>query len=97
MYEDPYQERVDAAFADDGCAEFERTLSETAYTGELIDTHIHIASIPDGPHMDDHVHDVNQPPTMGLNITIPDYVCMMETEETKKILPAVQNLKKLKL
>ena len=53
-----------------------------SYVGELIDTHIHIAPIPDGPF--DSNSD-GERPIMGVNVSIEDYVCMMEGENTKMV------------
>src|SRR3989338_6799630 len=54
-----------------------------SYLGPLIDTHIHIAPIPDGP-IDALIED-NDQPTLGSNVTVADYVCMMDTEGTKSV------------
>ena len=72
------------SFSDEPCVfNKERDLYPKSYTGPLIDTHIHIASIPDDPSGG---FDRNtEHPTMGVNITIDDLVCMMDTEGTKSV------------
>ncbi len=62
------------------CPDIKRVDYEKSYTGSLIDTHIHIAPIPDGP-----IDEKTDRPTMGVNIKIADYVCMMDVEGTSKV------------
>lgn len=54
-----------------------------SYQGPLIDTHIHIPPIPDGPV--GLSREENGRPALGLNVNIADYVCMMENEGTQKV------------
>lgn len=57
----------------------ERHRYNSSYTGPMIDTHIHMAPIPDGPVSSDELR-----PALGVNLTVADYVCMMDTEGTSK-------------
>lgn len=59
-----------------------RNWDSSFYQGPLIDTHIHIASIPEEPENFDKNGDH---PVMGYNLKIADYVCMMDYENTKKV------------
>lgn len=49
------------------------------YDGPMIDTHLHIASIPDG-----EVDEDQEEPLLGFNIGMDDYACMMKYENTSK-------------
>lgn len=49
------------------------------YDGPMIDTHLHIASIPDGEVDEDY-----EEPLLGFNIGMDDYACMMKYENTSK-------------
>lgn len=76
---------ITKVFVSSHCPITQRTyLGESSYKGPLIDTHIHIPSIPDGPNIE-ILKSFNSRPTMGVNITIADYICMMDTEGTKLI------------
>lgn len=79
------QGRVEAALKAKDCPASVRSFPEGAYTGPLIDAHIHIPPIPDGPIKEGFRAD-NDRPALGLNVVIDDYVCMMQTEGTKAIL-----------
>ncbi len=57
-------------------------LDPLAYTGPMIDTHIHIAPLPDGPVLNTSK---NSRPVLGSNITINDYVCMMTTGNIRQV------------
>ena len=75
--------RVEAALEPVDCPPIQRTFPDSAYQGPLIDTHIHIAPVPDGPFggsLDEEAR-----PGMGVNVRVGDYVCMMDTENTKKV------------
>lgn len=78
------QQRVDAAFKDVDCPIQRRTFPPGAYTGPLIDTHIHIADIPDGPVGD--TPDPGERLLLGVNTSIEDYICMLDVEGTAKAL-----------
>lgn len=76
---------IEKAFVASDCPVIQRTyLDSPSYKGPLIDTHIHIPPIPDGPNFEDLKGDSGRP-TMGVNITIADYICMMDTEGTKSV------------
>lgn len=66
------------------CPRAERTFPAGAYTGPLIDTHIHIAPLPENPSSERPLG-TNDQPIMGNNVTVPDYVCMLDVEKTNKI------------
>ncbi|MBI4032225.1 amidohydrolase family protein [Candidatus Berkelbacteria bacterium] len=74
-------DRVVEAFAQSDCPESTmEPLEPTAYTGPLIDTHIHIPHVPEGPAIA-----IDGRPSLGVNVTIPDYVCMMDVEGVTKV------------
>ncbi|MCR4260779.1 MAG: amidohydrolase [Candidatus Colwellbacteria bacterium] len=73
---------VEAALASKDCKlKEEIELYPNSYQGDLIDTHIHIPSIPDGPFGGSD----NERPSMGANVGMVDYICMMENENTKMV------------
>ncbi|MBI4231744.1 hypothetical protein HY605_00810, partial [Candidatus Peregrinibacteria bacterium] len=79
-------QRISAALRESECPEVEREyLDKTSYTGPLIDTHIHIPAIPDSPYEKFDENDEQEHPIMGVNATISDYICMMDSEETTKV------------
>lgn len=55
-----------------------------SYTGPMLDAHIHIAPIPDGPAAEMPGPDEN--PQLGSTAFIDEYVCMMQAEGTHKVL-----------
>ena len=72
--------RVSAAMKEETCPPApERHPYGGSYAGPMIDTHVHIAPIPDGPVSPDELR-----PTMGVNLTMADYVCMMDYEGTDR-------------
>lgn len=73
---------VDAAMTEKNCpaSSVIRDWYPNSYKGKLIDTHVHVASIPDDPN--EHFDDEVKHPTMGVNITMGDLVCMMDVEDT---------------
>ncbi len=79
-----WEKRVDAGFAPVECPKQPRIFPAGAYTGPLIDMHVHIASIPDGPPGSP----VNPGGglSLGVNTSIEDYICMMDVEGTQKAL-----------
>ena len=80
-----WEKRINDSFLPINCPKFnERNLDDSFYKGPMIDTHIHIANIPDGgPYDEFNPNDIK--PLMGVNVKITDYICMMETEGTKKV------------
>ena len=62
----------------------ERNLPDTSYKGPMIDTHIHIQSLPDGEpgFPDDYYTGEN----VGIKRSIAEWVCMMDYEGTSKAL-----------
>lgn len=76
---------IEDAFASVPCPHTPRTyLDSSSYTGPLIDTHIHIANLPDGPVLPTFSRDSGRP-LLGVNVSMADYVCMMDTENTKAV------------
>lgn len=71
------------AFEPVDCPDIDRVLDEAHYQGPLIDTHIHIAPLPDNPSMTDFENEMQ--PLMGGNVTLTDYLCMMDIEGTSKV------------
>jgi len=55
-----------------------------SYQGALIDAHMHVPSIPDGPFRKFDGGDTERL-IMGANISMTDYVCLMEAENIKKV------------
>lgn len=83
---DVWSERVDAAFASKECPKVSwRKYGDLYYSGPLIDTHYHIANIPDHPPWEDGEYAGHVDPVMGVNITITDIVCTLEQEGTQKV------------
>lgn len=79
-----WEDRVDAVFEPVECLTENRVLTDAHYKGTMIDTHIHIAPIPDGP-IGPFNADENDRPVLGVNVKMADYVCMMDTEHTQKV------------
>ena len=74
---------LEDAFAPVPCPMAARTYVDlSSYAGPLIDTHIHIAHLPDGPVLPSFVSDSGHP-LLGVNVSMADYVCMMDAENTK--------------
>lgn len=81
-----WSERVDAAFASKECPKVSwRKYGDLYYSGPLIDTHYHIANIPDHPPWEDDEYTGYVDPVMGVNITITDIICTLEREGTQKV------------
>lgn len=56
-----------------------------SYQGYLIDTHIHIPPLPDGPLKEFKFDESRERLSMGENATMADYMCLMESENIKMI------------
>jgi len=83
--EQAWEERIDAALAPSYCFAVEGpSYGEEYYTGPLIDTHYHIANIPDSNPLDDEEEDTDKL-LLGVNIKISDMVCTIEQEGTAKV------------
>lgn len=78
------QQRVNAAFKPVNCPIEPRTFPPGAYTGPLMDMHVHIGAIPDGPLGD--TPDPGERILLSVNASIEDYICMMDVEGTKAAL-----------
>ena len=76
---DTWKQRLRAAFRPVNCPDVDRSLDDSSYQGPLIDTHMHIAALPDSPPGEpiegDGVH-----PILGVNIRMTDLVCMMDSD-----------------
>src|SRR3989344_1308702 len=72
---------INASFEPIQCPPLNRSLSDTQYKGPMIDTHIHIAPIPDDPR---YTSNNEQRPIMGENVRMTDYICMLDFEGTTK-------------
>ena len=74
---------VEAATATKSCETPEKEAPYPgSYQGPLIDAHMHVPPIPDGPlrEYDGQAERL----IMGANVTMADYVCLMESENIKK-------------
>src|SRR3989338_6868429 len=76
---------IEAAFDEQDCppAPVLTNTYTALYQGKLIDTHMHIPSIPDGPSMNGA--DAQARPIMGVNTTMTDFVCLMKDENIDKV------------
>ncbi len=78
-----WAEKIDAAFEPVDCPTSTRVLSDAHYKGSMIDTHIHIPAIPELPFGSGDSE--NDRPVLGENVSMADFVCMMDYENTKKV------------
>ncbi len=75
---------VEAAVAPKNCEAIEKEKPyPDSYQGALIDAHMHVPPIPDGPFRkpDGPMKRLG----MGINVAMADYVCLMESENIKKV------------
>lgn len=78
-------EWVEAAVPSLNCEAFEKEKPyPNSYQGVLIDAHMHVPSIPDGPFREFDDSDEMERLVMGANVSMADYVCLMESENIKK-------------
>lgn len=83
-----WNDRIDAAFSESDCPIVkDRNLPNEYYNGPMIDTHIHIPHIPDASPYQEIDDDIENSiiPSMGVNVNIDDYLCMMNHENTSKV------------
>lgn len=82
-----WKKRIDAAFDPSDCEQISGpTFGEKYYNGLLIDTHYHIANIPDSQPSEENSDDREETQLiLGVNIKMTDIVCSMEQEKTKKV------------
>ncbi len=80
-----WKERIDAALAPSDCKPISRPAFGESYDGKLIDTHYHIADIPDSSPGDNEDEILDDSPVLGKNIKITDIVCTLQQENTAKI------------
>ena len=82
-----WKERIDAAFAPSDCPQVTwRRYGNVYYDGPLIDSHFHIANIPDSTPIlgrKEKAHGVE--PLLGVNLTITDIVCNLQREGTMRV------------
>ncbi len=84
-----WQQRIDAAVAPVNCpAATRRTYPQGYYAEKLIDTHFHIANIPDSTprEFEKGYQEESEHPRLGKDISIADIVCTLEHEGTAKAL-----------
>jgi len=74
-----FYQRIENAFQPIDCPTFKRNFNDI-YDGPMIDTHVHIAPLPDNPNYDEN----NGRPAMSVNVKITDYTCMLDAERTTK-------------
>ncbi|QQG39656.1 MAG: amidohydrolase family protein [Candidatus Aenigmatarchaeota archaeon] len=78
-----WKERVDAALEPASCPALrKKTYPEGYYKGPLIDTHLHIPSIPTSPPGEEDEEE-DQFPRLGVNVKVADVVCTLKHENTK--------------
>lgn len=75
---------VEAAFQAVDCPIQPRTFPDGAYTGPMIDAHVHIAPLPDGPVPE--TPSPNESPQLGVSTFIDNYICAMDAEGTRAAL-----------
>ncbi len=81
-----WNRRIEAALDPIGCITPEnRRFGELYYSGDLIDTHYHIADIPDSDPNSEEDYSDEEDPLLGVNTKITDIICTMEAENTKKV------------
>lgn len=71
---------IDSSFESINCNISKRKLNSSYYQGKMIDSHIHIPSIPDDINAETKIN-----PVLGINVKIEDYICMMDYEGTSKV------------
>ncbi len=83
--EEHWKRVFDKAFEDVNCPtpRDPNSLPESYYKGPMIDTHIHIQSLPDGEpgHPDDYYSGDN----IGIKRSINEWICMINVEKTNKV------------
>ncbi len=87
--EDGWEARVQAAFAETDCEVESRVYPEGSYTGPMIDSHLHIANIPDadvGASPEELEEEAGDRPSLGVNITIPEIACVLQSEGTQSAI-----------
>lgn len=96
-----WEQRVDNAFVATDCVVEDREYPEGYYTGPLIDTHLHIANIPDADldtSNEELLEEADTRPSLGVNVTIPEIACVLQQEGTTSavsffpVYPDVENL-----
>lgn len=81
-----WNERIDAAFEPVDCPapRDPNGLPDGYYKGPMFDTHMHIASLPDGGPGDEL--DAGDVPTLGVNMGMDTIVCALDVEGTEKAI-----------
>ncbi|MEK6908891.1 MAG: hypothetical protein AABX23_02465 [Nanoarchaeota archaeon] len=82
-----WNQRIESALATENCITPEnRKFGDLYYNGQLIDTHFHIANIPDStPSEQEQDYSNEEMPLLGVNTKITDIICTLEKEGTKKV------------
>ncbi len=88
--EQAWKQRIDNALAETDCdAVSPRAFDDRPYTGPLIDTHWHIANIPDSTPREGMTEETQEydeeNPLLGVNTKITDMVCTLQEEGTQKV------------
>lgn len=83
--EKAWKQRIDAAFAPSACPPVAGPTFGGLYQGMLIDTHYHIANIPDSSPGENEDNLEDDFPVLGKNLKITDIVCTLKQENTTKI------------
>lgn len=78
-----WEKRIEAALAPVECIDVIKPNFGQTYQGTLIDTHYHIANIPDDPISE--VYSNTEKPLLGVNIKIGNIICSLEKENTTKV------------
>jgi len=81
-----WNQRIESALGSSDCPKNPKPKwDDTSYQGKLIDTHFHIANIPDDP-FDDYEEDEDELYSLlGVNHKISDIVCILQQEGTNKV------------
>ncbi|MEK6792295.1 MAG: amidohydrolase family protein [Nanoarchaeota archaeon] len=81
-----WNKRIESALEPVDCITPEdRRFGDLYYSGDLIDTHYHIADIPDGDPNSNEEYSNEEEPVLGVNTKITDIVCTLDKEGTKKV------------
>lgn len=85
-FEEGWEKRIDAALAPRYCFPVEGlTFEGDSYQGKLVDTHYHIANIPDSDPSDAEEEEIHDKPLLGIDLHIADTVCTLQQENTDAV------------
>lgn len=85
--DDVWDRRIDAALEASPCPNVPQIeISDADYAGPLIDTHFHIPHLPDWrPRLGEIESSDSGRPVLGIDVSISDIACTLETEGTAKV------------